>query len=203
MTDVAAPQAGHPQTAREAENARQVGQAGTVTGTGTIIDNPNPNVPSLTGENTNSPGGPGGPAEYLTEDIFSNQTAFDEQKNALAAAYGKRIGAPTAALDPATITMIFEAAMMMIKKCMEARAARAAAAPPAAIADQYIREARQRGFITRFVVSSNVRDFLRERHGPFAYHRHNGEAITDAILDAGGTATQDKVIPMIKLALAM
>jgi hypothetical protein len=166
--------------------------------------NPQPNVPSVTGQSQT--GQSERLIEYLqTDDVFANQTSLDPVKLKLAMAYAKRLGITgnvETIVDPATIMMIIDMVLSFIKKCQETRAARGTAATPAAISEQYIKDAKDRGFVTEVLVRRHVRQELRDMYGPLAYRRYDGDVIANAILDAGAGATTNEVKPLVQLAMA-
>lgn len=92
-----------------------------------------------------------------------------------------RQGTDVKALDPAILTLIIEAVLMIVERCLAARDE-----------EDVIGRMRAPQFLEELLVRRSVRQLLRETYGPFGFYRRGGTLLVGAILDAGKQASDEE-----------
>lgn len=100
--------------------------------------------------------------------------------------FAKRQGVEVKAIDPGLLTMILEAVMLVVERCLDRRR------------DEDVLESmRSPGLLEEIAVRHTVRAILRETYGVFGFYRHGGAELAQAILESSREASADEARELI------
>lgn len=96
-------------------------------------------------------------------------------------------GIEAKAIAPEILTLILEAVLLVIERCLAGRRA-----------EEVAEHMRAPGLLEKLVVRHNVRRVIRETYGPFGFYRHGGAELTCALLEAGHEATDEERYELVR-----
>jgi hypothetical protein len=129
----------------------------------------------------------------MKNDLFASMTSLVEKaQEALGRHYGAQTGRQQA-LDPQLTGSLLEIGLALLGACKDRGTP----------TQQIVERARQGGTLVQVAVRRHVRQSLIQAHGPGGWRQHNGEAITQALLEAAREADQQDLAQLVLLTSEM
>lgn len=116
--------------------------------------------------------------EFKEEFAMADETVLEQLKYRVGERLAGKQGLEIKALDPQLLTLILEAALMVVEKCLER-------GPEEMIFDRM----QSPGILEELMLRRSVRRLMRETYGPFGFYRHGGRETVEAILESSHSAT--------------
>lgn len=109
------------------------------------------------------------------------ETILRTAQERVAEKFAARQGIEVKAIDPGLLTLILEAVLMVVERCLNRRRD-----------DEVAESMRSPGLLEDLAVRQSVRAILRETYGWFGFYRHGGAELAQALLDTGREASGEE-----------